>query len=78
MSPVGWKPEARQQFSAGKTRIFISRTVAGEFQLKSAMHPFGWKPLQPSLDLEQISLSKVNSRPSSSVQKKRDIAVAQR
>ena len=44
MSPVGWKPGARQQFSAGKTRICSSRTVAGRFQLKSGMHPFRWKP----------------------------------
>ena len=44
MSPVGWKPGARQQFNAGKTRICSSRTVAGQFQLKSGMHPFGWKP----------------------------------
>ena len=43
-SPVGWKPRARQQFSASKTRICSSRTVAGEFQLKSGIHPFGWKP----------------------------------
>ena len=27
MGPVGWKPRARQQFSAGKTRIYSSRTV---------------------------------------------------
>ena len=44
MSPVGWKHRARQQFSAGKTRICSSRTVAGQFQLQSGMHPFGWKP----------------------------------
>ena len=43
MSPVG-KPGARQQFSAGKTRICSTRTVAGQFQLKSGMHPFGCKP----------------------------------
>ena len=43
MSPVGWKPGARQQFSAGKMRICSSRTVAEQFQLKSGMHPFGWK-----------------------------------
>ena len=44
MSPVGWKPGARQQVSAGKTRICSSKTVAGQFQLKSGMHPFGCKP----------------------------------
>ena len=44
MSPVGWKLGARQQVSAGKTRICSSRTVAGQFQLKSGMHPFGCKP----------------------------------
>ena len=44
MSPVGWKPRARQQFSTGKTKICSSRTVAGQFQLKSGMHPFGWQP----------------------------------
>ena len=43
MSPVGWKPRARQQFSAGKTRICSCRT-AGQFQLKPGMHPFVWKP----------------------------------
>ena len=42
--PGRLKPGARQQFSAGKTRICSSRTVAGQFQLKSGMHPFGWKP----------------------------------
>ena len=40
MSPVGWKPRARQQFSAGKARICRSRTVAREIQLKPGMHPF--------------------------------------
>ena len=44
MSPVGRKPRARQQFSAGKTRICSSRTVAGQFQLKLDMQPFGLKP----------------------------------
>ena len=44
MSPVAGKPGARQQFSAVKTRIWSSRTVAGQFQLKSGMHPFGCKP----------------------------------
>ena len=44
MSPVGWKPRARQQFSASKTRICSSKPVAGEFQLKSGIHPFGWEP----------------------------------
>ena len=39
MSPVGRKPRARQQFSAGKTRICSCRT-AGQFQLKTGMHPF--------------------------------------
>ena len=28
----------------GKTRICRSRTVTGQFQLNSGMHPFGWKP----------------------------------
>ena len=41
-SPVGWKPRARQQFSASKTRICSSR--ARQFQFKSGMPPFGWKP----------------------------------
>ena len=31
MSPVRWKPRARQQFSAGKTRTCSSRTLAGSF-----------------------------------------------
>ena len=43
MSPVGWKRRARQQFSAGKTRICSCRT-AGQFQLKPGMDPFAWKP----------------------------------
>ena len=42
--PVGWKHKARQQFSAGKTRISKSRTVTGQFQPNSSMHPVGWKP----------------------------------
>ena len=49
MSPVGWKPRAREQFSAGKMRICNSGTVAGQCQIRSGMHPFGWKSLQPSL-----------------------------
>ena len=44
MSLVGWKHRTRQQFSAGKTRICSSKTVAGQFQLISGRHPFGWKP----------------------------------
>ena len=53
MSPVGWKLKARQQFNAGKTRICSSRTVsvgrailrssrtvAGQCQIISGMHPF--------------------------------------
>ena len=44
MSPVGWKPRARQQFNASKTRICSRRIVAVQFQLKSSMSPFGWKP----------------------------------
>ena len=44
MSPFGWKPRARQQFNASKTRICSSRTVAGQFHLKSSMSSFGWKP----------------------------------
>ena len=44
MHPVGWKPTARRQFSAGRAIRRSSRTVAGQLQLKSGMHPFGWKP----------------------------------
>ena len=44
MSPFGWKPRARQQFSSDNTRICSSRRVAGQFHLKAGMHPFGWKP----------------------------------
>ena len=53
MSPVGWKLRARQHFSTDKTRICrskavsagrailrSSRTVAGQCQIKSGMHPF--------------------------------------
>ena len=43
-SPVGWKPRARQQFSASKMRICSSRTVTRQFQLKSGVPPFSWKP----------------------------------
>ena len=39
----------KQQFSAGRAILRSSRTVAGECQIRSGMHPFGWKPLQPSL-----------------------------
>ena len=31
INPVSWKLRARQQFSAGKKRIFSSRTLAGSF-----------------------------------------------
>ena len=127
---MGWKPRARQQFSASKTRICSSRTVARQFQLKSGMPPIGWKPrakkqqfqrrqsdssqqqnssravsnqighapvqLEAATtesrevkvshvtfntthrDSEQHSVSKTSSRLSSSVQKKRDIAAAER
>ena len=53
MSPVGWKLRAKQQFSKDKTRICSSRTVsagrailrssrtvAGQCQIRSGMHPF--------------------------------------
>ena len=63
MSPVGWKLRTRQQFSVDKTRfrssrtvsagraiLRSSRTVAGQCQIRSGMHPFGWKSLQPSLE----------------------------
>ena len=104
MSPVGWKLRARQQFSADKTEICSSRivsagrailrssrTVVEQCKIRSGMHPFGWKSLQPSLersecqtrhtthrDSEQPSVSKTSSRPSSSVHRKRDIAAAER
>ena len=39
-----------QQFSAGRAILCSSRTVAGQCQIRSGMHPFGWKPLQPSLE----------------------------
>ena len=38
-----------QQLSAGRAILRSSRTVAGQCQIRSGMHPFGWKPLQPSL-----------------------------
>ena len=38
-----------QHFSAGRAILRSSRTVAGQCQIRSGMHPFGWKPLQPSL-----------------------------
>ena len=53
MSPVGWKLRARQQFSTDKTKICSSRTVsagrailrgsrtvAGQCQIRSGVHPF--------------------------------------
>ena len=40
MHPVGWKPTARRQCSAGRAIRRSSRTVAGQLQLKSGMHPF--------------------------------------
>ena len=94
MPPFGWKPRAKNScFSAGRVILRSSRTVAGQCQIRSGMHPFGWKPLQPSLersacrnvtfntthrDSEQHRVSKTSSRPSSSVQRKRDIAAAER
>ena len=39
----------KQQFSAGRATLRSSRTVAGQCQIRLGMHPFGWKPLQPSL-----------------------------
>ena len=84
MSPFGWKPRARQQFSAGKTRICNRGTVAGQCLIRSGMHPFGWKPLQPYLersnfqtrhintthrDSEQLRVSKTSCKPSSSWRK---------
>ena len=39
----------KQQFSAGRAILRSSRTVAGQCQIRSGMHPFGWKPPQPSL-----------------------------
>ena len=49
MHPFGWKPTAKQQFSASRATLRSSRTVAGQCQIRSGMHPFGWKPLQPTL-----------------------------
>ena len=70
MSPVGWKLRARQQLCTDKTRICnrrtvsvgrailrSSRTVAGQCQIRSGMHPFGWKSLQPSLERSQCHTS---------------------
>ena len=34
----------RQEFNSEKVRNRSSRTVAGQFQPKSGIHPFGWKP----------------------------------
>ena len=39
----------KQQFSADRAILRSSRTVAGQCQIRSGMHPFGWKPLQSSL-----------------------------
>ena len=103
MSPVGWKPRARQQFSASKTRICSSRTVAGQFQHKSGMPPFGWKPRAKKQQFQRrqsdssqqqnssravsnqighapvrLEAATIESRSSSSVQKKRDIAAVER
>ena len=39
----------KQQFSAGRAIVRSKRTVAGQCQIRSGMHTFGWKPLQPSL-----------------------------
>ena len=70
MSPVGWKLKSRQQFSADKMRICSSRTVsagraifrrsrtvAGQCQIRSGMHPFGWKSLQPSRERSESDTS---------------------
>ena len=37
------KPQQIEQFRAEKERYRSSRTVAGLFQRKSRVHPFGWK-----------------------------------
>ena len=39
-----------QQFSACRAFLRSSRTVAGQCQIRTGMHPFGWKPLQPRLE----------------------------
>ena len=94
MNPVGWKLRARQQFSTDKTRfrssrtvsagraiLHSSRTVAGQCQIRSGMHPFWLKAATTESrevrvshvtfntthrDSEQTSVSKTSSRPSSS------------
>ena len=60
MSPVGWKPRAKQQFSVGRAILRSSRTVAGQFQIRSGMHPFGWKPRA----IQQFSAGKKRFRSS--------------
>ena len=40
----------KQQFSAGRAIFRSSRTVAGQCQIRSGVHPFGCKSLQPSLE----------------------------
>ena len=96
---------ARQQFSTDKTRICSSRTVsagtairrssrtvAGQCQIRSGMHPFRLEVAttesreikvvrhvtfnRTHKDSEHPSVSKTSSRPSSSVQTKRSIATA--
>ena len=37
-------PAADEQFRAKKTTYLRCRTMAGVFQPKSGIHPFGWKP----------------------------------
>ena len=44
MHPFVWKPRAKQQFSASRAILRSSRTVAGQFRIRSDMHPLDWKP----------------------------------
>ena len=50
-TPVRLKARGQtQQVSAGRAILRSSRTVAGQCQIRSGMHLFSWKPLQPSLE----------------------------
>ena len=44
----------KQQFSAGRAILRSRRTVAKKCQIRSSMHPFGWKPPQPSLERSEF------------------------
>ena len=92
MPPLGWKPKAKHSsFNAGRAILRSSKTVAVSNQIGHApvqseaattesreVRVSHVTPKTTQRDLEQPSVNKLSSRLNSSVQKKRDIAAAER